>query len=36
MTKPAKKKPDLRQDKKLLFVVGIAAALIIGLFVLAS
>jgi hypothetical protein len=36
MTKPPKQKPGLQQDKKLLFVVGVAAALIIGLYILAS
>jgi hypothetical protein len=36
MTKPKKQKPDLRQDKKLLFVVGVAAALVIGLFIFIS
>jgi hypothetical protein len=33
MAKTQNKKPDLRQDRKLLFVVGIAAALVIGLYI---
>jgi hypothetical protein len=36
MSKPPPKKPDLARDKKLLFVVGIAAVLIIGLFIFAA
>jgi hypothetical protein len=36
MIKPQKKKPDLQKDRKLLFVVGVAAALIISLYILAS
>jgi hypothetical protein len=36
MKKPMKQKPDVRPDKKLLFVVGIAAALIIGLFIITA
>jgi hypothetical protein len=36
MVKPNSKKPDLRQDKKLLFVVAVAAALVIGLFIFIS
>jgi hypothetical protein len=35
MSKP-RKKPDIRQDRKLLFVLGITALLVIGIFVFIS
>jgi hypothetical protein len=36
MIKPQPKKPNLARDKKLLFVVGIAAVLILALFIFAA
>jgi hypothetical protein len=36
MAKLNNKKPDLRQDRKLLFVIGVAAVLVIGLYIFIS